>query len=111
MDMIGVQLVDDSTEDPLAWPIRGDEDPVSPLIEEPPADPTEELHSTDPTEFQVELHSTDQSAVEATRSTISMLSVGAQLVLRGDRYYISGGDARYVAWACERQGYVRRVIR
>ena len=55
--------------------------------------------------IEVELHSTEPSAVEATRNTIAML--GGSLTERDGRYFVPAG---FIAFACERQGYVRRVL-
>lgn len=59
---------------------------------------------------EVELHSTEPSAVEATRSTIRMLHPAGShdLIEKDGRYYIHDG---FCAFACERQGYVKMVLR
>lgn len=58
---------------------------------------------------EVELRSTDPSAVAAVRATIAMLPGGGRLVESDGRFFLLGGD--FLAFACERQGYVKRVIR
>jgi hypothetical protein len=58
---------------------------------------------------EVELHSTDPVAVAATRATLQALpGGGAGLIERGGRFFVQNG---FPAFACERQGYVKRVIR
>lgn len=59
--------------------------------------------------IEVELHSNEPSAVEAVRSTLKMLPMGgAVLHERDGKFYVPDG---FAAFACENQGYVRRVIR
>lgn len=58
-----------------------------------------------PNSVEVELHSNTSEGVEATRATIRML--GGQLQEVGGRFYVAKG---YIAWACARQGYVKRVL-
>jgi hypothetical protein len=55
---------------------------------------------------EVELLSIEPSAVEAVRVTLAQLP-GGRLLEHEGRYYVPAG---FVAWACERQGYVKRVI-
>jgi hypothetical protein len=57
---------------------------------------------------KVELWSEDPSAVAAVRNTISMLPGGGSLLEEGGAFYLEGPE--FVAWACEHQGYVRRVL-
>lgn len=58
---------------------------------------------------EVELHSEDPDAVTATANTIAMLpNSGDGLVNIEGRWYVPSG---FVAFACERQGYVRKVRR
>jgi hypothetical protein len=46
---------------------------------------------------------------EATRATVRMLPGGGDIVEKDGRFYLSGPP--FVAWACERQGYIKRVVR
>jgi len=57
--------------------------------------------------IEVELWSTDPSAVKATRETLLQLP-GGKLIEREGRYFVPAG---FPAWACERQGYVKRVLK
>lgn len=58
---------------------------------------------------EVELHSTDPSAVEAVRGTLDQLHGGPWYLVEQDgKWYIPDG---FCAFACEQQGYVKRVIR
>ena len=58
---------------------------------------------------EVELHSTEPVAVSAVRRTLAGLPGGGGVLLERDgRYFVSEG---FCAWACERQGYVKRVIK
>jgi hypothetical protein len=57
---------------------------------------------------EVELHSKDPVAVAATRATLETLPGGGCLIERGGRFFVQNG---FPAFACERQGYVKRVIR
>lgn len=57
---------------------------------------------------EVELHSTEPSAVEATRETLESLPGGVRFLEEDGRYYVTAG---FGAFAAERQGYVRRVLR
>jgi hypothetical protein len=58
---------------------------------------------------EVELWSTDPSAVAAVRHTIQQLPPGNGLLFEEDgHWFLVGND--FLRWACERQGYVKRVI-
>lgn len=56
---------------------------------------------------EVELHSREPGAVAATRATILSFPKGEWHEESG-RYFVPAG---FVAWAAERQGYVRRIVR
>lgn len=53
-------------------------------------------------------HSTDEAALDALRSTLRMLPGAPALTTRDGRYFIPDG---FASFACERQGYVARVVR
>ncbi len=58
---------------------------------------------------RVVLHSTDPSAVGAVNSTLAQLPTGVACLWEyGGDFYVEDG---FVAYACERQGYVKEVIR
>lgn len=58
---------------------------------------------------EVELHSTDPPAVDAVGRTLGQLPLGGgRLMEHGGRFYVEDG---FVAYACERQGYVKEVRR
>lgn len=61
---------------------------------------------------EVELWSVDPQAVAATRATIEMLPGWVPgmpgLLEDGGRFYVCDG---FIAFACERQGYVKAVRR
>lgn len=57
---------------------------------------------------EVELWCDDRSAVDAVRATIRALPGDNDLTEDGGRFFVPDG---FCAWACEQQGYVRRVIR
>lgn len=64
-------------------------------------------------EVEVELHSVE--GFDATRRTIEMLPGCCTLERRGEQFFIVPAnperhDIKFVAWACERQGYVRKVL-
>ncbi len=59
---------------------------------------------------EVEIHSTDPSAVDAVRHTLDQLPGGpALLIEESGKFFLVGDD--FVMWACERQGYVKKVHR
>jgi hypothetical protein len=59
---------------------------------------------------QVDLWSDDPQAVESVRSTLQQLPPGNSLLIEEDgKFYLIGSD--FTVWACERQGYVKKVIR
>lgn len=47
---------------------------------------------------------------ESVSGVVKALPCGSDLVRVGESWFLAGGDARFAAFACERQGYVRRVI-
>ena len=56
--------------------------------------------------IEVELWSAEPPAVEAVRRTVEGLAGGALHLIDG-HYFVPSG---FVAWACEKQGYVKRLI-
>lgn len=60
---------------------------------------------------QVELWGDHPDAIKATRDTIAQLpgGRGQQLYKVNGTWYLDAPD--FIVWACERQGYVKRVIR
>lgn len=60
---------------------------------------------------KVELWGDHPEAIQATRDTIAQLPTGRadQLEEIGGEWYLDAPD--FIVWACERQGYVKRVIR
>jgi len=58
--------------------------------------------------FEVELHSTEPSAVEATRATLRQAPINAELRKAGSVWFVVGSD--FARFACEHQGYVKRVL-
>lgn len=62
-----------------------------------------------PSLVEVELWSADPAAVEAVRATLKQLPGGAaDLVERDGKFFVADG---FPAYACQNQGYVKRVIR
>ena len=61
--------------------------------------------------YEVELHSKDPRAIEATVQTIKEL--GGVLHYANGKHYLRGASRPldFIAWAAERQGYVKRVVR
>lgn len=55
--------------------------------------------------IELELHSTHPDAVDATRNTIKQL--GDELIEKDGKFFVSKD---YTAWACVRQGYVKRRV-
>lgn len=119
-----------SIKDPFAWPMS---EPTVDTCNEPPETLCRKLDEDasntlaglvhdllgmparppdDPpiAEVEVELWSTEPSAVDGVRWTIERLPGGSTLVGRDGRFYLSGGDLKFVAWACEKQGYVKRIV-
>ena len=60
--------------------------------------------------YSVELHSTEPQAVESTRQTIeAIFPLGAKLEQNAFGFVLIGTD--FHAYACEHQGYVKKVNR
>lgn len=57
---------------------------------------------------EVEPHSTDHDGIEALRETLRSLPGSPELSRRAGRWFVADG---FPAYACEHQGYVRRIIR
>lgn len=73
----------------------------------------EQMWAAKPGVVEVELWSEEPQAVEALKRTIAMLPGGGSLVKRerDGKWILCGGDTKFLAFACENQGYVKKVIR
>ena len=58
--------------------------------------------------FEVELHSEEPAAVKATRATLKQAPISAELRKAGSCWFVVGTD--FARFACEQQGYVKRVL-
>jgi hypothetical protein len=61
--------------------------------------------------IEVELWNTEVECVAAVRATIAGLPGNGELIEDGWKFYLTGEPIGFVAFACERQGYVKRVVR
>lgn len=57
--------------------------------------------------FEVDI---DGMTPESVRGAVKAMPCGSDLVRIEDSWFLAGGDARFAAFACERQGYVKKVV-